>query len=179
MVPFKASFEGVVMNQDEKIKELTARFKTLGLTNPEMWAESELKERIPQYARAVFLKTAWNAVVPEDNDSWIDGRIKSFERDPTGPCAGAGRAIRRMLSLGVSREDITDLVRAMQYEVLHSLCYQLSDPSVVEYTSKTLPQIEWALMRLDKSGNPLNPIDGLHESVLSLDPTGREMRPRN
>jgi hypothetical protein len=166
------------MSQDEKIKELTARFKMLGLTNPEMWAESEVKEGIPQYARAVFLKTAWNTVVPEDNDSWIDGRIKSFEHDPNGPCAGAGRAIRRMLSLGVSREDISDLVRTMQYKVLHGLCYQLSDPGVVEYPSKTLPQIEWALMQLDKSGNPVRPIDLLPESVLSLDPTGREMRPR-
>jgi hypothetical protein len=62
---------------------------------------------------------------------------------------------------------------------LHGLCYQLSDPGVVEYPSKTLPQVEWALMQLDKNGNPLNPIDGLHESVLSLDTTGREMRPRD
>ncbi len=167
------------MNQAEKIKELTAHFKSLGLKNPESWAKSEVEEGIPQYARALFLKTAWNAVIPEDNDSWIDGRIKSFERDPNAPCAGAGRAIRKMLSLGVSREQITDLVRAMQYEVLHGLCYQLSDPGVVEYPSKTLPQIEWALMQLDEKGTPMSSIEGLHESVLSLDPTGREMRPRN
>ena len=42
------------MNQDEKIKELTARFKTLDLSNPEVWAKSEVVEGIPHYASSVF-----------------------------------------------------------------------------------------------------------------------------
>ena len=31
---------------------------------------------------------------------------------------------------------------------------------------------------VDEGGQPLHPIDGLHESVLDTDPTGREMRPK-
>jgi hypothetical protein len=87
LVRFKLSIRWSNHDQDEKTKELTTRFKTLGLSNPEVWAKSEVVEGVPQHARAVFLRAAWNAIVPEGNDAWIDGGVGSFDRDPSGPCA--------------------------------------------------------------------------------------------
>lgn len=167
------------MPQSDDLRKLTEQFKAFGASNPEQWAESEVKEGIPQYARFVFLKAAWNAVVSEGSDHWIDNVIRQSERKPNGPCSGAGTALKRMLAAGISRQDITDLVRAMQYETLFGLCYQLSDSGVVEYPSDSLPQVHWSLTQVTEEGERIGEISGLHENVLSLDPTGREMRPRN
>jgi hypothetical protein len=83
-----------------------------------------------------------------------------------------------MLDAGASRDDIAEVVRVMQWEVLAGLAYQLADPGVVDYPSDDLPPVNWGLFELDDDGEPLRPIDGLHESVLDTDPSGREMRPR-
>jgi hypothetical protein len=167
------------MSEADEIRKLTDYFRTLGASNPEQWAESEIKEGIPQYARFVFLKTAWNAVISEGNDTWIDNAIKQSEREPNDPCSGAGVALKRMLAAGISRQDITSLVRVMQYETLFALCYQLDDSSVAEYPAETLPQVHWALMQVTEEGEHVGEIGGLHESVLELDPTEREMRPKS
>ena len=67
----------------------------------------------------------------------------------------------------------------MQYELLFRLCYLLSDPSLDE---PELADFAWGLYQLkfkdDDTVEIVDPIDGLHESVLETDPTGREMRPR-
>lgn len=55
--------------------------------------------------------------------------------------------------------------------------YQLDDPGVVEYLRKETPRVNWALFEVDEDFQPLNPLGGLHESVLCTEPTGREMRP--
>jgi len=38
--------------------------------------------------------------------------------------------------------------------------------------------VAWSLVKVDDDGNVLASVNGLHESVLETDPTGREMRPR-
>jgi hypothetical protein len=83
-----------------------------------------------------------------------------------------------MLAAGISRQDIIDVVRAMQYQTLFDLCYQLSDSSSAVYPSAGLPRADWGSMQVDEEGQPRGTIESLHESVLRLDPTGREMRPR-
>jgi hypothetical protein len=41
-----------------------------------------------------------------------------------------------------------------------------------------LPVSDWTLHQVDESGKPIAIIQGLHEVLLGMDPTGREMRPR-
>lgn len=84
-----------------------------------------------------------------------------------------------MLAAGAAAEDIMEVVRVMQYEVLAGLAYQLSDPGVVEYPSEELPRVSWTLFEVDEDGEPLHPLDGLHERVLDTDPSGRALRPRS
>jgi len=62
----------------------------------------------------------------------------------------------------------------MQYELLFSLCYLLDDPGDLEDEVRDL---SWCLVRLGENGEILGAIQALHESVLGMDPTGREMRP--
>jgi hypothetical protein len=63
----------------------------------------------------------------------------------------------------------------MQVELLFQFCYLLEDPGAVE---PEVADVQWALVQTDEAGNVLGQLTGLHESVLAMDPTGREMRPK-
>jgi len=155
--------------------QLTALFRKLGASNPEVWASSQVSEGINQLGRFLFLRQAWKQVVDETDHSWIQARIDQSSRQPGAPCSGVGPALQNLLAKGANPQDITDVVRVMQYELLYGLCYMLADPGLVE---EELKDISWGLIQFNEDGKAVDEIAGLHESVLETDPTGREMRPR-
>jgi len=157
----------------EELRSLTEVFRRAGARDPESWAHSQLAEGIPQLAIFSFAKTLWNGIVPEDDDSWIDREIDWAAKYTTVPCAQIGPALREMLGKGVTRAAITDLVRVMQYETLYHAC-SILDGSREE----DVPITQWKLHQVDEEGKPVAIIGGLHEVLLSMDPTEREMRPR-
>jgi len=159
------------MNQ----QKLAALFERLGARDPESWAKSQVEEGIPQLARFLFLRQAWRGVVGEDDPKWIERAIAQSASRPTDPYAGVGHALAGLRKRGATDDELTDLVRGMQAELLFHLCYLLEDPGDVEPEVK---DVAWALVQTDVEGNVLNTVGGLHESVLETDPTGREMRPR-
>jgi hypothetical protein len=165
---------GASVNQ----KELADLFRKLGAPHAETWAKSQIQEGIPQLARFLFLRQAWRKVASEEDTSWIGRWIERYESHPTEPFAGQGRALKQLRARGATDEEITDLVRAREAELLFSFCYLLEDP---EINDSGADDVTWGLFQTDDDGNPLVPlmrIGGLHESVLETDPTGREMRPR-
>lgn len=81
----------------------------------------------------------------------------------------------RCLNKGIDKEDLKEIVRGKQAQLLFALCYLLEDPGVLE---KEVKGMGWGLFQTDEHGNPTKPIFGLHEGVLATDPTGREMRPK-
>ena len=163
------------MSQDDDIAELAKRFKALGARDPHGWASSQVREGIPQLGRYLFLRQAWALIVAEDDQSWIRAWISSAEREPDAPYAGGGLALKRLKGLGATDDDLTDLVRAFQAELLFGFCYLLDDPDLREPEAADMA---WQLFQLGPNEEILEPISGLHESVLETDPTGREMRPR-
>ena len=78
-----------------------------------------------------------------------------------------------MLAKRSRRKAIVDLVRVFQYSVLYHACSILDGSSVED-----VPITNWALHQLDEDGEPIAIIQGLHEVLLSMDPTGREMYPQ-
>ena len=114
-------------------------------------------------------------VVAEDDESWIANAQASAAAKPNEPGAGIGPALDRLLACGANEEDITQVVRVMQWELLFGLCYLLEDPGDVEDEVRDL---EWSLFQVNEAGEPIAAINCLHESVLETDPTGREMRPK-
>jgi len=166
------------MSSQQEIQELAENFRAFGASEPEDWASSQIKEGIPQYGRFVFLQQAWRSVIAEDDTSWIDQQIRAAEQWPRDPGAGIGPALKRLLSIGASREDIAEVVRIMQWQTLAAVIYQIDDSGVVAYPSEQTLRVGWALFELDADFEPLHPLGGLHESVLDAEPTGREMRPK-
>lgn len=157
------------------LKELSDLFQRLGARDPAGWAASQLQEGIPQLERYLFLRQAWRSIVAEGDGSWIDACINESRKDPTKAYAGVGLALERLLAKGTAPEDLTDLVRGMQAQLLFHLCYLLEDPGNLE---RDVANVSWGLFKLDEQGQPTVHVNGLHESVLETDPSGREMRPR-
>jgi hypothetical protein len=160
------------VNPDE-LRALADVFRQAGATDPESWANSQLAEGIPQLAIFSFAKSLWNGVMPEDDDKWIDQEIEWAKSRPSDPCAQSGPALEEMLTKGVSRKAIVDLVRVFQYSALYHAC-SILDGSRVE----DVPITDWTLHQVDEEGKDMAIIQGLHEVLLGMDPTGREMRPR-
>lgn len=156
-------------------KELSALFGKLGASDPEGWARSQLEEGIPQLARFLFLRQAWRQIVEEGDSSWIDASIERSQVHPDEPYAGIGHALKKLRARGATDEEITDVVRGMQAQLLFSFCYLLEDPGEIE---AEVADVGWTLAQVDDEGNVLGSIGALYESVLETDPTGREMRPR-
>jgi len=156
------------------LEKLTDLFRKLGAPDPEGWARSQIREGIDQLARYVFLRQAWKQVVPPDDATWIDAWMKTTKKDPSGPGAGTGAALERLLAAGADREDLHEVVRGMQWELLFSFCYLLEDPGQLE---PEIADMSWQLMRINDEGDCIGHIGGLHESVLETEPAGREMRP--
>jgi hypothetical protein len=163
------------MSNPDELRRLNALFRQLGAREPDSWARSQLEEGIPQLARFLFLRQAWRLVVNEEDPAWIDAYIAQAEAEPDAPYAGGGHALKALRARGATNDEIIDLVRSAQAELLFGFCYLLEDPGDVE---PEVASIAWALFQVDEDRRPREPISGLHESVLETDPTGREMRPR-
>jgi hypothetical protein len=160
-------------------KRLIEIFRIAGAHDPEGWARSEATEDIAQLARYLFLRAAWRGVVSDGDTSWIDSYLKT----PHGPGACIVPALTRLLERGVDREDLTEVVRVMQWTVLDHVCQLLDDPSLAVDDLQMVPELAddkfgWGLFEADLDEKPGRPIGGLHESVLGTDPSGREMYPR-
>lgn len=156
-----------------ELRSLTDVFRQAGASDPESWARSQLAEGIPQLAIFSFAKSLWNGVMPEADDKWIEQEIEVAKLRPSDPCSQSGPALEEMLAKGVTRKAIVDLVRVFQYSALYHACLILDGTSVED-----VPITDWKLCQVDEEGNEVALIQGLHEVLLCMDPTGREMRPR-
>lgn len=147
---------------------LTALFERHGARDARAWAASQVHEGINQLHRFMFLKQAWSTVVAADDAGWIDRIIAQHEKWPQRDDYRLGATLERLLDQGAAREDLVDLVRSQQIEVLFGLCYLLSDPSLDD---PALAGLGWCLVETDDEGRPTTRTIGLlHESVSETDP---------
>jgi hypothetical protein len=152
----------------EDLTRLSELFAMLGAKEPESWASSQLLEGIPQLERYLFLRQAWRAVVTEADTTWVDNTIHGYRENPTAPYARLGRALESLRLKGATAEEISDIVRGKQAELLFGLCCLLEDPGDLE---DEVADVSWGLFRVDENGSPVEHIGGLYESVLETDPT--------
>ena len=155
--------------------ELARLLRTLGAHNPEEWVKYVVAEPEGQLARYLFLKQAWDRIIQDGEVKWIDDAIERSNEYPDEPYAGLGTSLRRALEAGACREDLSEIGRCLQAQMLFNIGYLLDGPA---HSHPGLEALQWALFRVAEDGKAIGkPIAGLHESVLETDPTGREMRP--
>ena len=154
-----------------ELEELTEMFEQLGAPDPKAWAESQIREGIPQLARFMVIRALWDCVAPSDSTAWIDYELKNEAGCPHA------KAMQEMIDAGVSREAIATLARFKGAEAIREACYLLEDYTSVSQNID--PQtgeerIRWSLRELDEDGKPKPyPIDGLHESFWNVDPAAK------
>lgn len=138
--------------------------------------------------RGAFFRGLWDLVIDEDANvdgepTWIEQWLRwprSTKKKPTGVAA----AIQRMLDAGVDPDDLTDVVRAMQWDVIFNLAMLLEGEQVAELREK-IPELPDFTLRVFDSQlgprgkvKPLTVLDDLHASLGELDPAGRNGEPR-
>ena len=176
-------------NPDSSADEarLAAVFVALGETaaDAKHLAQAEMREDQPALARSMFLRLAWKLIIDENakvgrEPAWIEGWLR-WARSQNEPQRGVAAALERLLARGIDPDDLTDVVRGMQFELLFNVCNLLDEEGRAELVADIpdAPDIGWRLFEVDSEGRPTRVLEGLHESVGTYDPTGREGDPRN
>jgi hypothetical protein len=154
--------------------ELVEAFRRLGVRSPEAWASSQVREGI-QLARASLLYWFWSGMVGRHDLAWVDDEIAMFRRtESRSPGRGAalvahGPVLERLLALGVTREEITTLVRGMQSAALFHCCAALDGSAGIPEEVKGAAVDRFGVFELDEHGKPVRRVPGLHESVVDFD----------
>jgi hypothetical protein len=106
--------------------------------------------------RQEFLEHLWKEVINLYlRDAELDAIVSNDKRYPDQPFGDTGAAIERMLAGGVSKRDLSVVLRYAAYNAVFGTLYSLSDPSVDDDTD----------------------IGCLYEELLMADPSGMEGRP--
>lgn len=165
--------------QEEEFRRLVERFRAAGAHEPESWARSEILEDIPQLARYCFLRSLWPQQIDRwrQDTEWLGRSVGAAEREPNGMFADAGLAIKRLLALGATREELASIARMVAYDTAFGVVYRIDACEDADYnTDAGYPA--WTLSEMGRDGLPTGrSIGGLHEDLLTMDPSGREGRP--
>lgn len=154
------------LDQETKLKAQTMieQMQELGATNAESWVHSEITENIPQLARFLILQQLWKEIESFDKDvsSWTKFFIEDAEKRPQNPFAESGFALKRMIQLGISLEDIGKVAKLVAFESIFQAVHTIDEG----YVSEELPF--WELIETDSEGKPTGrSIQGLHEDLLN------------
>ncbi|MFF2384570.1 hypothetical protein [Streptomyces sp. NPDC058108] len=138
-------------------ESLRAQFSTLGVANSLDLIKSEVMEDLPQLARFVLLRSLWHGAI----DGWTES--DSLDQLP---------AAQRLRAAGADKEDLVRLVRAVAYEAVFATLYGLDAGGDVNVSGV---QANWVVMESCEGDSPTGrAMSGLHEDLLSLDPSGGE-----
>jgi hypothetical protein len=177
LLPFEEWLASLPTSTRAKAKRLLEQMRALGAPEPEEWVRSEIFENIPQLTRFLVLRRLWQGI-----DEWRDKGslyVHSYsgmaEREPSASFADAGMAMKRMLDAGIAPEDIGRVARLVAYETTFAVL-NIIDEGYDPDGDEQLPH--WILVEETANGKRTGRVvGGLHESLLSLDPSGREGRP--
>ena len=139
----------------DELEALTERLRRLGAPISEDWASSKLKNDIPQTARYVAMRNLW----PDLIHTWRDAEV--LTRVP---------AARALLDAGLAPDAVSKAMCVAAYQAVVGTLWELTGG---DQAPDGAPYV--ALMEVDEDGNLTGrEAGGLHEDLLSLDPTGQE-----
>jgi hypothetical protein len=141
---------------------LIRALRAAGCDRPEQWADSEVSEGIPQLARFLLCKSIWeNAIEP-----WRQPNALDEFRDA-----------QELIAAGVDPETLRSLAGKVAYETMTIVVNTLDEGQYVNSAELLEMQAPgWMIMEVDGSTDEATGRDAgaIHESILSVDPTGTE-----
>jgi hypothetical protein len=156
-------------------QDLIELLLSAGFTDAADRVRSEIREDIPQTARALFLRSVWPRFIDAYSAGCIDPWIRASEAEPNGAFADAGQALKRLRAEGSPDSDIEAVARAVAYEVVFGLLYHVGYGENDDFEDGP----GWRLMEVDRESDAVTGrvIGFLFEDLLGMDPSGREGRP--
>jgi hypothetical protein len=114
---------------DESFRRLVEKLRAAGAKTPERWASSEISKDIPQLARFCFLRSLWPDMIDRwrENTEWVGRSVSNAERDPNDCFADAGVALKRLLALGATRDDLASIARMVAYETAFGVVNRIDE----------------------------------------------------
>jgi hypothetical protein len=149
------------VDPDARARALKLRnvFADLGADDPEGWARSEVSEDIAQLARFIAVRTLWRDTI----NVWSEKSLNS------------NAAASRLLARGADAADLVRLARAAAYQAVFGVLYRLAgEGSDYELEDRVENLPGWRLMETVNDSLTGRDVGGLHESILTMDPSGNE-----
>lgn len=158
-------------------EELLRRFEALGADDPEGWARSEAEEGMAQLARFCFLQGIWTAVIDSwtESDDWIQFEIERSAEGTDRPFGDIADTVQRLIDSGIDRTDLQGFARWVAYMATFDVLAHVDGGGVMQLGGD-LPG--WRLMEVVDDEITDREVGGLHESLLEVDPSGKQGRPR-
>jgi len=94
------------------------------------------------------------------------------------PLGDAEALTAKIVKAGIPMADIARLVKIFQFEAVMGVLQCFSDPEGSLSDLDIEVDDIWAIVQCNEEGEVSGDLSGIFESMLSADPTGREMRPR-
>lgn len=149
-----------------KAQRLIERMRQLGAEEPKSWVESEITEDIAQVARFLILRRlrsdidAWH-----DNPSaWVEREVAEVGKKPESSSSETGRALKRMLDVGVSLDDIGRVAKSVALESTFNVLNLIDEAGDPDAEGDDLPG--WTLIETDAEGEATGRlVVGLHEEL--------------
>jgi hypothetical protein len=151
-----------------------------GCDDPEGWVQAEIEEGRAAVTKWLFLQQLWPGIIDGSvsNPSWIYRFIDQSKAAPASAFADAGRSMERIVAAGISAEDIGRVMRFAAYESVFGVLSFIDERYAQNIKGEVAMARGWALIEINGEGVLTGrSLDGLHESLLSMDPSGREGRP--
>ncbi len=157
----------------EKLAELTAQFESLDLPeeiglDPEEAAREELETGEPILATFSFMKWLTGEMVQPGDFRWIEVVAENptmMEYKVLAP------VLKRLLDAGADRNDLTTLVRVMQYFICTHVCTMVDQVAM----EGIVPIQDFGLYVMGDGDDPTTDkpiarIEALHEQIGAWDP---------
>lgn len=149
------------------LAELTAKMRLLGLPDPEGAAQEELETGVPILATQSFLKWLTDEMVRPGDHRWITRALNNADDHPV-----LAPALRQLLDAGAGRDDLTAVVRVMQYRMCDHVCFMLDQVAV----PGSVPVQDFGVYHVGggdspTTDRPIARLDALHEQIGAWDPS--------
>lgn len=141
----------------------------------------------PVHAHESFVNALWSLVVDEDGyadgrPEWIEAWLRGHQQRSV-PDGAVPAALHRILACGVDPADLTDVVRALQHDLIYNVCQLIDDPVLLgiglDEDDSAGTEFGWELVAFHAE-RPAEraPINYLHSVLDEHDPSGRGGEPR-